>query len=93
MAEPWPSDMAEAIALSKSTAAWAMGLKCAIIAAWHRRSGVQLKALQGGKEQELRDWYLHLLNQHVPFRRDCEQCLIGAGAVNDKSMLVPTLWP
>ena len=56
-----------------------MGLKCAIIAAWHRRSGVKLKALQNGKEQELRDWYLHLLNQHVPFRRDCEQCLIGAG--------------
>ena len=75
----WPTHLDQALLESKSLAAWAGGLKQAVVDSWQRaRAGDQprVKTVRGDTNWA---WYQHILNGHVPHRRDCRECLRGAG--------------
>ena len=73
--EPWPQDLAEAVNCSKQLAAWAPGLKWKLVDSWARRTAeqkAQLRALRDGECE-------HIVCGHIPFRRDCGECLRAPG--------------
>lgn len=84
--DPWPEDIPTALRLSKSTAAWAPMLKDVIIRSLHELPLPQPQL--GGDVPELRamglteeeSWYLHIMADHTPYRKDClHECQVGAG--------------
>ena len=72
----WPDSLSRAMELSKSTAAWAPTLKDLMIREIHAIPLPQLRALNMTEEES---WYLHLMSDHIPYRKDCLQCQVGAG--------------
>ena len=72
----WPDSLSRAMELSKSTAAWAPTLKDLMIREIHAIPLPQLRALNLTEEES---WYLHLMSDHIPYRKDCLQCQVGAG--------------
>ena len=85
MEETLAEDLATALHLSKSTAAWAPMLKDVIIRSLHELPPPQPQL--GGNVPELRamglteeeSWYLRTMADHIPYRKDCLQCQVGAG--------------
>eukprot|EP00913_Durusdinium_trenchii_P004009 g3713.t1 len=65
----------ERIARSKSWAAWAPGLKAALVVAVR-------ESLEKGDPQlrrmDLNAWQKHLLNGHLPYSRECRACVVAA---------------
>ena len=65
----------ERIARSKSWAAWAPGLKAALVVAVK-------ETLERGdshlKRMDLGAWQRHLLNGHLPYSRECRACVVAA---------------
>ena len=57
-------------------AAWAPELKLEIVKALETFDGGGAKISKLTPEQS---WELHIKNDHVPFRRDCEQCVLASG--------------
>ena len=83
---PWPDDLNEAIALSSQLSEWSEGLVHACLDACERLAkrdeipGRAIRALQAAaSETELLEWKRHIDSDHVPFRRDCAECLYGGG--------------
>eukprot|EP00435_Cladocopium_sp_Y103_P029043 s710_g7.t1 len=72
----WPDSLSRAMELSKSTAAWAPTLKDVMIREIHAAPIPQLRTLNLSEEES---WYLHLMSDHIPYRKDCLQCQVGAG--------------
>ena len=72
----WPDSLSRAMELSKSTAAWAPTLKDMMIREIHAIPLPQLRTLNLTEEES---WYLHLMSDHIPYRKDCLQCQVGAG--------------
>ena len=72
----WPDSLSRAMELSKSTAAWAPTLKDLMIREIHAIPLPQLRTLNLTEEES---WYLHLMSDHIPYRKDCLQCQGGAG--------------
>eukprot|EP00435_Cladocopium_sp_Y103_P055340 s270_g18.t1 len=72
----WPDSLSSAMELSKSTAAWAPTLKDLMIREIHAIPVPQLRTLNLTEEEP---WYLHLMSDHIPYRKDCLQCQVGAG--------------
>ena len=79
--KPWPKDVGDAVEESRKLAAWAPMLKDALVEAVKRLcKAPAIRVVASDKQmQELRDWYQHLAQDHMPARRDCVQCLEGAG--------------
>ena len=78
--QPWPTDLTEAMQHSRELAAWADGLKQLVVNAINRTSSSEtcgVRALRGNGDALLQDWYAHLANDHLPFRKDCAVCLEG----------------
>ena len=97
--EPWPTSVPEAVQASKKLASWAPMLKEALIQTICRtsrtcsESSPEVRAVRRHKEEELRDWYLHLIQGHLPYRRDCAQCVLGAGRDRRRSKVQnPEAW-
>ena len=72
----WPESLSRAMELSKSTAAWAPTLKDLMIKEIHATPVPQVRVLNLTEEES---WYLHLMSDHIPYRKDCLQCQVGAG--------------
>ena len=64
--------------LSQTWAAWAPGLKAALVVSLRRRlQGQQsIRALTVAQKNA---WKMHFENDHMPARRDCRTCLEAAG--------------
>ena len=71
----WPTHLDQALAESKSFAAWAVGLKQAVVDSWQRVDNSVLPKVKTVREDTNWAWYQHILNGHVPHRRDCRECL------------------
>ena len=75
----WPMHLDQALLESKSLAAWAGGLKQAVVDSWRRAGAGDQLRVKTVREDTNWAWYQHILNGHVPHRRDCRECLRGAG--------------
>ena len=83
--ETWPRELNEAMSCSKQLAAWAPGLKWKLVNSWTRRAAegqVQVRAL---RDKECEEWYKYIVCGHIPFRRDCGECLRAAGRDRPRS--------
>ena len=69
----------QAMTESKNLAAWALGLKQAVVKSWHRINSSKPPTVRMVRDTSNCAWYQHILNGHVPHRRDCRECLRGAG--------------
>eukprot|EP00435_Cladocopium_sp_Y103_P033493 s1635_g8.t1 len=74
--QPWPSNLEEALNLSKDLAAWSEGLKRAIVTAIADAAKTPGAAV---RMTQLAEWYQHLAQDHFPYRRDCYECVQAAG--------------
>ena len=78
----WDVPLAQRIEKSRNLAAWAGGLKdvlCKAIRRIHRGDPPAIKALTAKEKGEVQAWIEHHRAGHLPFRKDCPTCLLGAG--------------
>lgn len=78
----WQRDLADRIQQSKKLAQWAPGfcdaLKKAMVRI-HNGGVASVRTLTMKERQEIAAWQDHYRCGHMPFRKDCETCLISAG--------------
>ena len=78
----WDIPLPQRIEKSKNLAAWAGGLKevlCRAIRRIHRGDPPALRTLTAKEKGEVQAWIDHHRAGHLPFRKDCPTCLLGAG--------------
>ena len=76
----WPSQLDAAVKESRKLASWAPALKRTVVSALHNfLGGPAVRAFSADEDKNLEAWYDHLLNEHMPFRRDCRECVLSAG--------------
>eukprot|EP00434_Breviolum_minutum_P011457 symbB.v1.2.010103.t1/scaffold656.1/size175949/5 len=78
----WNLPLEERIEKSKKLATWAPGLKSIlfeVIKRVHNKTPPKLRVLTVKERQEVQAWQDHHRAGHLPFRKDCPTCLLGAG--------------
>lgn len=77
----WPLQLDQRLKMSKSLACWAPGLVELIIKAGERleKENIAVKALTQKEKQEVAMWEEHFRMNHIPYRKDCIQCLEAMG--------------
>lgn len=78
----WDIPLPQRIEKSKNLAAWAGGLKEVLrraIRRIHRGDPPALRTLTAKEKGEVQAWIDHHRAGHLPFRKDCPTCLLGAG--------------
>lgn len=78
----WNLPLEERIEKSKKLATWAPGLKSIlfeVIKRVHNKTPPKLRVLTMKERQEVQAWQDHHRAGHLPFRKDCPTCLLGAG--------------
>eukprot|EP00434_Breviolum_minutum_P009527 symbB.v1.2.008386.t2/scaffold525.1/size192214/11 len=81
-ASAWQIPLDQRIEKSKKLAAWSEGLKqvlCRAICRIHRGEPPAVMALTAKEKSEVQAWIEHHRAGHLPFRKDCPTCLLGAG--------------
>lgn len=88
--QAWPETLSERIEYSKALATWAPGLKellCHAVKRLAKVQGAMVKSLTTKEKREIVDWQEHYRADHLPFRKDCEVCLRGAGTDRQRRRL------
>ena len=78
----WDIPLSQRIEKSKGLGAWAGGLKeilCRAINRVHHGDPPALRVLTAKEKGEVQAWIEHHRAGHLPFRKDCPPCLLGAG--------------
>ena len=90
----WNIPLQERMEKSKQLASWAPGLKALlyeVIRRVHQGTSPRLRVLTLKERQEVQAWQDHHRAGHLPFRKDCPTCLLGAGKDRyHKRMACPT---
>ena len=80
--------------VSKTCAAWADGLKRAIVVALRHRVKVVCRGEPGKVESYVIGslWKQHVLNDHFPARRDCKTCILNSRSKAHMRITHPSAW-
>ena len=78
--------------ISKTWAAWAEGLKRAIVVTLRQRKWYAEARLSRMSAATLEEWRQHVLNDHFPARRDCKTCILNSRSKAHMRVTHPAAW-